>query len=69
MPATNNCITVHKGILFVQAKKLKKAAETILKKDNLSAEDTEVIKTMMDVYEVLINADQESKKLLQERCS
>lgn len=66
MPRKNNEISVNKGILSVTAKKVKSAIGFITEKDSLSAGDTKAIRTLTDVYDILVNPVKENHVFLQE---
>ncbi len=61
----NNQITVHKCIFEEQARKVKDAIRDITQKDSLSAGDTQAIRKLSEVYDVLSNPVQESCGLYQ----
>ena len=60
MPVKNNQITVHKCMLEKQARKVKDVIRDIAQKDSLSAGDTQAIRKLSEVYDVLINPQEMS---------
>ena len=60
MVIKNNQITVHKCIFEEQARKVKDAIKDITQKDSLSAGDTQAIRKLSEVYDVLSNPVQET---------
>lgn len=65
MTLKNNQITVHKCIFTEQAKKVKEAISEISKKDSLCAGDTQAIRKLTEVYDVLSNPVRENDGLRQ----
>lgn len=63
MALKNNQITIHKCIFSEQARKVKEAISEISKKDSLSASDTQAIRKLTEVYDVLSNPVQENDGL------
>lgn len=63
MALKNNQITIHKCIFSEQARKVKEAISEISKKDSLSASDTQAIRKLTEVYDVLSNPVQENDDL------
>ena len=58
-----NEITVHKCIFTEQARKVKDAISDISQKENLSAGDTQAIRKLSEVYDVLSNPVEENRGL------
>ena len=63
MARTNIQITVYKCIFTEQARKVKEAINDIIKKDSLSAGDTQAIRKLSEVYDVLSNPVEENRDL------
>ena len=63
MGRKNNQIIVHKCIFVEQARKVKEAISDITQKDSLSVGDTQAIRKLSEVYEVLSNPVGESRDL------
>lgn len=62
MARPNNNITIHRCILKEQAGKVKKAINCITDKDNLSVGETQAIRTLTEVYDVLTNLVQGNRE-------
>lgn len=65
MPGKDNNVTVHKCIFSEQARKVKEVINHITQKDSLSAGDTQAIRKLTEVYEVLSNPIRENDRLYQ----
>lgn len=63
MAVKSNQITVHKCIFVEQARKVKDAISDISQKDSLSAGDTQAIRKLSEVYDVLSNPVEENRGL------
>lgn len=61
MERKNNKITIHRCIFAEQARKVKEAIVEISKKDSLYASDTQAIRKLTEVYDVLSNPVQENE--------
>ena len=69
MARPNNQIVVHKDLFREQAKKIKESINDITKKDSLSNEDTQAIRILTEVYDVLANPEEENREKYQVDCS
>lgn len=63
MARKNNEITIHRCIFAEQARKVKEAIVEISKKESLCASDTQAIRKLTEVYDVLSNPVQENDGL------
>ena len=59
MARKDNYISVHKCVFVEQAKKIKDAISNISEKDSLSIGDTQAIRKLTEVYEVLTSPVEE----------
>lgn len=62
-------MVVPKGFLEFQAKKVKYAAEQVMRKDSLNENDIQAIKLLVEVYGDLSNQMKESRIRYQEDCN
>lgn len=69
MASTNREISIHKCILDNQAKKVLFVINALSGKDSLNACDIQAIKTLMEVYDSLVNPIREMNKLCQAKCN
>ncbi|WP_294785733.1 hypothetical protein [uncultured Eubacterium sp.] len=66
MARTNNEVPVNKGVLDSAANMLKLAIKRMTEKDSLSAGDTEAIRILTNVYDILSNPVKENHVFHQE---
>ena len=66
MERTNNTITIHKCIFEEQNKKVIESIRLITEKDSLSINDTQAIRLLLDVCDVLSNPAARNDDLHQE---
>lgn len=55
MARPDNNISVHRCFFEIQLRKIKEVINEISKKDSLSAEDTQAIRGLTEVYDSLVN--------------
>lgn len=62
----NNQVTIHKCIFSQQARKVKEAICDISQKESLSVGDTQAIRKLTEVYDVLSNPVEKNRDLYRE---
>lgn len=67
MARTNNEISVNKGVLDSAANMVKLGIRWMTEKDSLSAGDTEAIRILTNVYDILSNPVKENHAFHQEK--
>lgn len=66
MARTNNEVSVNKGVLDATAGMVKSVIKFITEKDSLSVGDTEAIRILTNVYDILFNPVKENHVFHQE---
>lgn len=66
MGLKDNSIRIHRELLLKQADKVKVVIHIISGKDSLNEKDTQAIRALTEVYDVLFNSEKENHRLRQE---